>query len=168
MKNANHQLMVEPIKDTEKEIEAFITEFSDLFYGKFGMYPSVTYASKANLIKVTLKDIEDIANYLLSLDLDVTIPKATIKTRTRHRILVIYRQCVFKMARDLGYGFSRIGIHFGYDHATVLYANKNIKNLIATRDKQVIRVLTKLEDELKKRIGSDGIFSSDSETKIDA
>lgn len=168
MKKANHHDMVDLVKNIEKEAETFINEFSDKFYGKFGIRPMVTYSTRDDLNRVSLKDLEDIANHVIHTDIDVEITDATIKTRTRHRMLVIYRQCIFKISRDLGYGFSRIGTHFGYNHATVMYANNNIKNLIATKDKQVTKVLIKLENELKKRFRSDGDSPPDSETRLDA
>lgn len=160
--------MVEIIKNTEDEADQFIQDFSDKFYGKFGVYPRVTYSLKKGLVQLSLKDLEDIANHCIHVDLDVDIVGATIKTRTRQRTLVIYRQCIFKMARDIGYGLARIGHHFGYDHATVLYANKNINNLINCKDKQVIRVLTKIQDELEKRHRNDGDVQPDNQGRLDS
>jgi len=167
MKKANHHDMVDLVKNIEKEVETFINEFSDKFYGKFGIRPMVTYSSKVNLIGTNLIDLENVANYCIYRDLDIDITGASIKTRTRQRTLVIYRQCIFKMARDLGYGLARIGHHFGYDHATVLYATRNITNLVTCKDKQVIKILNKLQNELEKRYRNDGAAPSDSETKID-
>ncbi len=160
--------MVETDKNIEAEADQFIQEFSDRFYGKFGTYPRVTYSLTRDSKRLGLKDLEDVANHCIHTDLEVDITKATIKTRTRQRVLVIYRQCIFKMARDMGYGLAKIGGHFGYDHATVLYANRNITDLISSKDKQVLRVLTKLQDELEKRHRNDGDVQRDNQRRLDS
>ena len=138
-----------------KSALTMIKNFNQSFYAKFGVFPRVIYSFDPAKIKITLEELKETVNDLISKDISVDIPKATLDMRSRKRGLVIYRQCTFKLARDMGYGLEHIGEYFnGYNHSTVIYAQNNIDMMVNNGDKSVIHTLTKIEDELEKRFGT--------------
>jgi chromosomal replication initiation ATPase DnaA len=154
-------------KKKDKEAELHVKHFIKAFHEKFGIIPRVTYSFEKHTHNISINELEEAVNGLIHTDLNIDFP-ATIRTKNRKRELVLYRQCAFKIAIDLGYGCSLIGSYFGWDHATVIHSCKIIKELTNTRDSLAIKTLTKIENELEKRYGVNGILPSDSEAAIDA
>lgn len=142
-------------KQSEEAIE-FTRTFVKEFQAKFGILPRVHYSFDVRELKVTLEDLEKTVNHLIKKNPFISIQGATIRTKTRKRELVVYRQCIFKIACDVGYGPTSIANYFGWDHATVIYSCKSVRNLVSSNDKKLKTTLTTIENELQERFGDDG------------
>jgi len=72
------------------------------------------------------------------------ITKEELLSDTRRRHIVEPRQiALFAMHKKYGYTSQGAGDYFGKDHATVLYASKNIKGIMET-DKEFNRLVNEL------------------------
>ena len=58
-----------------------------------------------------------------------SLKPADIHIRRRTRNIVWARQVYMHFIRKAGYGLEDIGLHFGYDHTTVIYATKLVEDL---------------------------------------
>jgi chromosomal replication initiation ATPase DnaA len=152
---------------TKQSAEAaeFARNFIKEFQSKFGILPRVNYSFDVKQLKISLSDLEEVINHLISKDPSIDIKGASIRTKTRLRELVMYRQCAFKIACEVGYGPSSIANYFGWDHATVIYACKTVRNLVASNDKKLTTTLTNIEDELEERFRVDGSIQPNSKAE---
>lgn len=149
-------------KEASEVVKTFIAEF----HARFGIFPRVNYSFDPTKFRMTLKELEDTVNSLIKKDESISVPGATLRIKKRQRELVIYRQCTFKLALDMGYGPSPISRHFGWDHSTVLYSGRNVKNLVSTKDKKLISILSKIENELQERFGTNGTIQPDDKSTV--
>jgi chromosomal replication initiation ATPase DnaA len=132
-----------------KEAEETIDLFKKKFYGKYGVWPIVTFAIAEPKLKVnSFAEAEDIVNTIMNKREGHT---HKIRDRVRMRSVVEYRQVLFKILSDLGYTFTSIADHFGYDHATVIYSKNSIEKLLETKNYRIINIVTILENELKEQ-----------------
>lgn len=141
----------------EEEIEEYVLSFKREFRKKFGTVPRVTYhlLDFSPLPVRSLKDIEKVADQLIISDKDMR--KGTnIKTKRRHRNLILLRQCVFKIAKKEGYTVKSIGLHFGFTHGTVIHGCKTVDRLISVHDYQMMTVFNTLQNAIKNKYGHDG------------
>lgn len=142
-------------KKLAEDAAEFVKKFSDEFYNTFGVYPIVNYSFDNLPYLISLNQLIEVLNDLILEDEEIS-NKLTVKNRTRKREIVMYRQCGFVVATRMNYGPSRIAEAFGFDHATVIHANRVINELIETRDKHTLIILNRIQNELKKRFGTDG------------
>jgi hypothetical protein len=105
-----------------KEAEETIETFKQKFYGKYGVWPIVTFPISEPKLKVnSFAEAEEIVNTIMNKKEGHT---HKLRDRVRMRSVVEYRQVLFKILFDLGYTCTSIGQHFGYDHATVICPSK--------------------------------------------
>lgn len=152
----------------DKEASQFVETFMSEFHGRFGIFPRVSFSFQSPKYLMSLKELEEVVNELIKNDPIIRLPGCTVRSKNRQRELVIYRQCTFKIACEMEYGPSNIGMYFGKDHATVIYSRDTIYNLVGTGDKKVITTLSKIENELQKRIGTNGDVQPDDKGGINA
>lgn len=151
-------------REAAEAVKTFIQEF----HAKFGILPRVNYSFDLTKFKVTLAELEDAVNYLISKDPSIVIEGATVRTKKRLREIVVYRQAMFKIANEIGYGPTPISTYFGWNHATVIYSCKNVSNLIQSNDKKLVATLSKIENELEKRFGIRRDVQSDSKGETES
>ena len=149
-KRTSHELA----QDTKKTREAseMVNDFISNFRAKFGVSARVSYSFTPIKYNITLQQLIKIIDILINEDIYIK-SKVSVKTKTRKREIVLYRQCAFRIAVELGYGPSITAEAFGFDHATIIHSNKVIQSLIDTRNKQAINILNNIENELKTRYG---------------
>jgi hypothetical protein len=132
-----------------KEAEETIETFKQKFYGKYGVWPIVTFPISEPKLKVnSFAEAEDIVNTIMNKKEGHT---HKLRDRVRMRSVVEYRQVLFKILFDLGYTCTSIAEHFGYDHATVIYSKKSVERLLETKNYRIINIVTILENELKEQ-----------------
>jgi len=153
----------EQMEQKKVEAEAFILTFKEQFCSKFGVMPIVHYAFQKGP-GMSLNDLDEIATSVIDLK---RYPQG-LKTKKRYRELVLMRQSVFTIARSLDFSCSSIGEHFGFDHATVLHAEKTINALMEVKNQDAIRTMKLITDGIKIKFGDDGIFQHHTQERAHA
>jgi len=142
--------MVEPNK-LGKEATDDILAFSKKFYLKYGVYPTVIYTLNKHKTKtVSLPEMENIINNLLKNHYNSDY---TVRTRSRLRDIVIYRQIMFKMLYDMGYTLTVLSKFFNYNHATVLYSKDTVNDFLEINDARFSKIYNNILDEIKQKNG---------------
>lgn len=147
-------------EERELQVKEFINSFCQEFQVKFGITPSVYYSFQKSRYKITLEQLIDVANDVLRHDPEY-VEGHTIQTKSRMRYLVLYRQCVFRLGFEAGYGSTIIGLSCNHSHATVIHGARIFQELLETKDKQTISILKCIEYELEKRYGFEGNVQPD-------
>jgi len=138
------------IQQANKLSEEFIHDF----FSRFGTFPTVTFnLQHSTLPFVTLEELEVTVDYVISKD-DTIYPKLSVRNRTRKRPILIYRQCLFKIALSMGYTQEKIAFHFGWDRVSILHSRDVVDTMITIKNKQVMRSLSLIEEELKSKYGT--------------
>ena len=117
------------MSETEKYIEIFIKKFKDEFHRNFGTVPHVFYDKNHEIPAISLTKLLTLAQSIVNNDPVLKSLGIKIKSKSRKREVVLYRQCCFKVARLQGFSLKTIGKAFGVDHATVLYGIKCINKI---------------------------------------
>jgi len=146
----------------EKIIEAklFVNTFKSDFYKKYGFNPLVIYEFIPDVVyPIPLIELEDICNSFV----DFKKYKKGIKTVTRKRDLIVYRQLFMHIAYKMSYKLKTIGNHVNREHSLVIHSYTHIKDLLESRDVKVCTCYKKIEDAIKQRIRINALFQSDIE-----
>lgn len=141
-------------------IEA-IRDFKAYFLKEFGLELIVIISSPKNKhFKVDLVVLEEITNKILHDMFPGKYPEG-IKKKIRKREIVSLRFCFFKVALEMGYSLTSIGLYLGFDHATVLHGNRTATNLMDTMNSQIILNYNLILNGLKERSRDDADVQSD-------
>jgi hypothetical protein len=131
----------------------FINEFKENFQLKFGVAPHVIIEEHLKVKpQLSLKELETRANKQIDLN---KYPQG-VKTRTRKAEVREVRQCVCKLAREMGFIYEDIGNYFGCDHSTVLHSCRVVDKYLQTKDYKILLIMSKLKDGIKNKFGNDG------------
>lgn len=164
--------MTAPNTNKIKEMEEFIETFSLEFNQKFGIFPHVYYNLKTEPRPYSIADVATVINEMIKEDEEVLaklLPeKAHMKTKSRLRILVTYRQCFYKIGHDMNYGPTLLIKYTDQDHATAIHGNKTANALISSRDKYFTTFLKNIENELKERFGTNTVLQDDNRSRIES
>jgi hypothetical protein len=135
----------ETLKD---EAAVFTERFKYLFRIKFGTQPVVHYTLGLPFYgKVKLDELINICSEVMNSKLPVKIEEG-IRCKRRIREIVEYRQCFFKLARDLGYSWEVMGRSLGYDHATAIHSYKKIVDRLKNNDKYANIVMREIQNAI--------------------
>jgi len=138
-----------------------IKNFKELFLKEFGLELIVVVSAvKSKFSKVDIKLLEDITNEILEKLYPGKYPEG-IRKKSRERELVVLRQCFFKIAIEMGYSLTNVGLYLDFNHATVIHGNRAITSLIDTMNSQVIFNYNLILNELKERSRTDADIQSD-------
>jgi chromosomal replication initiator protein len=104
------------------------------FYVNIGEYKPASFQDKMD-------------NLLNHISRESKIPVSTIKSRTRKREVVTWRQIGIYIAYLKNYGsFKDIGFYFnGLDHSTAIHSKQTIQDFIEINDKKVIQYIKSIE-----------------------
>lgn len=147
------------MKLTEKEqldlAEEFLEGFTDLLK---------TYLIKMNLpfnpvIKleyrkdwidtIALKELIQVVDQDLKRSYPQRYPNG-LKTKNRDKGIVIKRQYLFKIGRDMGLSYEQIGAEFEMNHATVVYGVRTINNMLEVGNSEVRKIVMEVESLIKQ------------------
>lgn len=73
-----------------------------------------------------------------------------VRSKNRVKTLVLRRQILFKMGREMGLNFEYIAKEFDLDHATIIHGVKTINNLLDTEDKDAKETMTEINNIIKQ------------------
>ena len=76
--------------------------------------------------------------------------KGGIKSKSRKRELVLKRQVLCVLGRDMGLNLAVIGKELGIDHATVIHSIKNINSLLDTGNPEAMRTFKDINNLIKQ------------------
>lgn len=155
--------------EKQKEIYEFVIKFQKEFSERYGAFPFVQYklveTTQDKTTHTDLHYLEECSNKVFVRHLSIVEFPDLIRTKARQRALTVLRQCMFLIGSEMGYGSSVLGKYFNFNHATVIYAQSNIKNLLSIKDEEVLKIYTELQDEIKKQPGIDGTVQFNNETE---
>jgi hypothetical protein len=135
----------ESLKD---EAAVFTERFKYLFRIKFGTQPVVHYTLGLPFYgKIKLDELINICSEVMNSKLPRKVEEG-IKCKRRLREIVEYRQCYFKLARDLGYSWSVMGKSIGYNHATAIHSYKKIIDRLDNGDKYANLVMRNIQNAI--------------------
>lgn len=145
----------------EEEAAAYVARFKWMFRRKFGCTPLVKYkVGLRHFNSITLKELLYIINIKLNEKSPEHLPNG-IATKCRYRYIVEYRQMYFKIAKEMGFGVIDIGQSIGYNHATVIHGANNVKNLLATNNKDMVRLNNEIEKAIYEFLNHESIVEND-------
>lgn len=144
---------MQTIEARNAEIHTFILEFQQKFCEKFGVIPHIDYELEGKKC-LSLDELEKVANTLV----DKHLYPEGLRTRKRNRELVLVRQCVFIIARELSLTFESIGDHFGFNHATVMHSYRTMNDLLKIKDPEAVKTMKLINNGLKNKLGDDGVL----------
>lgn len=135
----------ESLKD---EAAVFTERFKYLFRIKFGTQPVVHYTLGLPFYgKIKLDELINICSEVMNSRLPRKIEEG-IKAKKRLREIVEYRQCYFKVARDLGYSWAVMGKAIGYDHSTAIHSHRRIIERLENGDKYANLVMRNVQNAI--------------------
>lgn len=151
-------------------IESDILQFKESFVVKHGIEPIVIFRDpdKDVISGMALVDLLKIANACLFSVENYKVYPEGIKTKTRERIVVIYRYCFIHIARRMHYRNTSIMKFLGWDHATGLHAEKTAKALLDSKNYEFATALECMYGEIKRQSGNDGDVQSNPQTGTDS
>ena len=153
------------MKETEKQIELFIEKFKESFHRNFGTVPHVFYDKTKEIPVISLSKLLTLMQDIVDNDPILSSLNIKIKSKSRKREVVLYRQCCFKIARLQGFTLDTIGKTFAVNHSTVLYGIRCIDNLLEVNDYDALHIYTKIKHEIKKKYGYDGNVESNNHSR---
>lgn len=144
----------------DKKARQDVLDFSRQFYINYGIYPIVLYSLNKDKSKtITLPDMEAVVNKLLFEKFGDTYD---IRSKTRLRHIVMYRQIMFKILYDMGYTIVSIAKYFNYNHATILYSKDCVNDFLKLKDSQFLNVYNIIINEInQKNVYDDSVQSDD-------
>ena len=80
--------------------------------------------------------------------------KYTFKTKSKERDFVTYIQVMSFLASNDGYSLTAIGKSIFRNHATIINSCKIVNNGIETKDKDICRVLEKIQTKINTYVGT--------------
>lgn len=169
-------------KNTIKWIEAeeMISEFADKFYDKFGVSITVHYNMKYRKVKkrINLRFVLDELNdYLLNRYANGVYRRGRVYTmengifgqKTRAREIVVARHMFCYIAYEAGYGPTEIAQATGeyYDHSTVIYAVKKIRDSLDINDNMTVELRDYVLVKMKIKYDDKGSYSEPSPSSFE-
>lgn len=143
-----------------------VTDFSKMFFQKYGVYPIVSYKIVENneqLKIVPMYRVEKIVDKLIK---DHYGNEYSVWTRNRYKFIIEYRQVMFKILYDMGYNYLAIGKYFKFAHCTILYSAKVINDYLNIKDNQITNIYNQILYEISKESGAFDIIQWDDPRKI--
>jgi len=158
-------------EDIQRKTDAaiYVKRFIAVFHKKFGVVPSVMYSldEEENIPLISLNDLEKTVDSLISKDVLLKdIVNISVKSRSRKKRVMIFRQCTFKVATLMGYTYTAIGRHFEYDHSSIIYSCNTITGLLESGYSDILTIYTLIKDEIKEKFGDDGSLQSNTEGEV--
>lgn len=111
--------------------EKFIAKFKAEFLARYGEVPKVDHSlnSSPKVLRVSMEELERAVDNVLFRDpAAYTRGVKSVRNRARFRPFIFYRQVMFKLASDMGYGPSELERFFLVDHATIIHSRVIIGN----------------------------------------
>lgn len=155
----------EDLSEKVAKIDERIKEFKDNIFKEFEVNVEVLYNIIDHRKKLPLSTLVNIINECLFRRYDKDKYPKGIRTRTRKRKVVIYRDCYMSIAYNWCYSLNQIGYEIGYDHATVLHARKTLSSMIKTNFKEGVEIYKEVIYEIRKQYGIDGTVPFDHKTR---
>lgn len=140
-----------------KSILKFIADFKMQFKEIYGVTPHVFFEDEQEVVPpVSMKSLVAIGNRYIDIE---TYPQG-LRTKCRKRELVFVRQCVTKLAKDMGYTHEKIGHHLGVDHSTCVHSCKTIEQFLEIGDPSTLLMINTLKDAIQDKFRDDGDVQS--------
>ena len=139
--------------DTQKiKQKAQIERFKNKFYREHDikLYVLTPTSCKSSLTLTKYKQItmhsivEDHPKYA----------KYNFKTKSKERDFIVYIQVMSFLANKDGYSLTAIGKSIFRNHATIINSCKIVNNGIETKDKDICRVLEKIQTKINTYVGT--------------
>lgn len=142
-----------------------INAFKESFLKEFGVGLIITVkAPLTNKPELTLNTLGIVIDDIVTANYPGLFPEG-IKQKTRKIELLNYRQCFCKIGMDCGHTSVAVANAIGFDHATVLHANKHINLMVETKNDRTIFNLNIIYRELQERFGVNADIQSDQPTR---
>lgn len=133
-----------------KEANDDVNKFCIEFYKKYNLFPFVSFRTiQGKRETLSMGYVEFIVNQLLQQETNDTF--LNVKLKRRYKILVAYRQCMFKVLHEMGYSLSGIGLFFGFDHASVLHSKNEVLKYLDLKDNLIVRINSEITNELENQ-----------------
>lgn len=130
--------------EKRKEIEEIVEKFKKQMSENYGVFPVVIYDVIS--AKLPLTDLLNIMDELLVNSSGGE--HKSLKDKSRKQTLINHRQMFYKIAREMGYGFTYISGFLGFDHATAIHSTNRVTDLLNLRDP----AMSKIYHEAKRKI----------------
>jgi hypothetical protein len=139
------------------EANTMCTKFRLEFQDKFGITPYIYFSEKALKVpSLDLDVLEQVVNSFIFAKFGDMFPDA-VRQNTRVRGLVMYRQILFYIAKNMGYQLHLISRFYAktngkpWNHATVLHSCNLVKNCIETKDKEFTKIYKEINEGFQER-----------------
>ncbi len=137
----------------EQEAHKEVAQFREIFYRKFGIYPTITFdLSKPPLIPLII--IESAANAVLN-TMGSQYYKKGIRTLWHDTNVLICLQCFCKIALDSGNMQSRTARYLTQSPPLVAYGRGRINTLIKEKNERAIKTYGKIKTEIERLLFRD-------------
>jgi hypothetical protein len=138
-----------------QRMSAAVEAFKKQFFEEFDVSVTVYFSDKEYHGKaLSLTEVELVATEFINGDIDL------LRIKSRKDIYTEPRQVFFKVCIDMGYGFTELSRHFGFNHATILHANRKVNTLISINDFRTVKLYNEITNAIKERIESKGTNES--------
>lgn len=149
-RKTRHNLVIG--KELTSEMKEYIDAFKYKFKHMFGVIPYVSITSKNLYVgEISMRELLQITNKALEESCPTTFSDG-ILSKSRLKIVVMYRQAFCKVASSLGYGCTAVGRFIDKNHATVVYSVRQVDNLLATNDLDMNTCLDNIYTKIENHI----------------
>jgi len=160
--------MKKPIEKSN-EADKMINDFCSKFHHEFGFWPTVSLNSKSFFVpQLTLEQLKSLINSVFKKTFPDIYTEEGMFYKTRKQLPILYRHLFYKIAREIGYTLTDIGRYSSFNHATILYAERRVCELLEIRDPEITKNYNLIKNEINNRYGNDGDVQHDSQRESNA
>lgn len=134
----------------KKDAEGYIKRFKKRFNKKFSAKIEIkyTFTESVNSIELPLLELEQLQE-IVDVYLQEYAGHNTILCKSRLGEIALYRHIFCKLAREMDYQWTTIGVFLNRTHASIINGHKKITNCLIIKDKQVTKIYLEIISHLK-------------------
>lgn len=119
------------VEDIAKLLKIYLIKMEVDIMPEISIKPVINWENK-----LTIQEVISCADSIT----DLKMYPEGIKTKKRHRGLVIRRQVVSYICRKMGYTFTEIAANLKIDHATVIHGERIVQQLLQVEDLEMKQI----------------------------
>lgn len=134
----------------KKDAEGYIKRFKKRFNKKFSAKIEIkyTFIESVNSIELPLLELEQLQEIVDSY-LKSNTGHDTILSESRLGKIALYRHIFCKLAREMDYQWTTVGVFLNRTHASIINGHKKITNCLLIKDKEITKMYTEIISHIK-------------------
>lgn len=133
-------------KDAERYIKRFKKRFKKKFSAKIEI--KYTFTESINSIELPLIELDQLKE-IVDEHLKSNTGHNTILCESRLQEIALYRHIFCKIARDMDYQWTIVGVFLNRTHASIINGHNKITNCLFIKDKKITKMYSEIISHIK-------------------